>query len=177
MRGRMKSGVVAIMVPMALISLAGCATKKPLPPPAAPATVVVAAAPAGNIKPATRETGETPPAPVAAAPGERIYFAPGASDIDGDGMALLRLCADRLKSDERRRVTLVGMTDDLGSRTYNVAIADRRIATVQLALRRLGVAAHQIKRRNLGGEMAQQQRCTTEPCRRLMRRVELHCDD
>lgn len=162
---------------MLLIAVAGCTARKVARPPEAPAEVVaVAPEVAVGAMPSAPEASDRPLMSGGVEPVDSVYFAPGASDIDSDGMALLRQCADRLKSDGRQRVTLVGMTDDLGSRTYNVAIADRRIATVQLALRKLGVAAHQIKRRNLGGEMARH-RCAAESCRKLMRRVELHCAD
>lgn len=162
---------------MLLAFVAGCTARKAVRPPEEPARVAAAAPEiAVEAPPSAPQPSELSLTASNVAIGDSVYFAPGASDIDGDGMALLRRCADRLKSDERRRVTLVGMTDDLGSRTYNVAIADRRIAGVQLALRRLGVAAHQIKRRNMGGEMARN-RCADEACRKPMRRVEVHCGD
>lgn len=169
MATRVWTGIAAIAL---LIALGGCASRKVEPLPEAPAKLSPGAAQPGvEAKPAAAVASERPPVP-----GDSIYFAAGASDIDSEGMALLRLCADRLKSDGRQRVTLVGLTDDLGSRAYNLAIADQRLSTVQLALRRMGVAAYQIKRRNLGGEPARN-RCTDEACRKQMRRVELHCGD
>lgn len=174
MATRVWTGIAAIAL---LIALGGCASRKVEPLPEAPAKLSSGAAQPGvEAKPAAAVASERPPMPGGAAPGESIYFAAGASDIDSEGMALLRLCADRLKSDGRQRVTLVGLTDDLGSRAYNLAIADQRLSTVQLALRRMGVAAYQIKRRNLGGEPARN-RCADEACRKQMRRVELHCGD
>jgi outer membrane protein OmpA-like peptidoglycan-associated protein len=167
-------GIAMIML---MIAVAGCAAKKVANPVEAPARVVAVAPEAVvEAKPAAQEARDQPLMAGSVAVGDSVYFAPGASDIDSDGMTLIRRCADRLKSDERLRAILVGMTDDLGSRTYNVAIADRRIATVQLALRRLGVPAHQIKRRNMGGEMTGN-RCADDDCRKLIRRVELHCGD
>lgn len=166
-----------IAMTLLFISVVGCAARRVAPPAEAPARVV-AVAPEGGVeaKPAAQEAGEQLLMAGSVAIGDSVYFAPGGSDIDNQGMAIIRRCADRLKSDERQRAVLVGMTDDLGSRTYNVAIADRRIATVQLALRRLGIPTHQIKRRNMGGEMARN-RCADEACRKLMRRVELRCGE
>lgn len=159
------------------VSVVGCAARKVAPPAEATARgAAVAPEVVVEAKPATQEVGERPLMVGSIAIGDSVYFTPGGSDIDSEGMTLIRRCADRLKSDERLRAILVGMTDDLGSRTYNVAIADRRIATVQLALRRMGVPAHQIKRRNMGGEMARN-RCADEACRKLMRRVELRCGE
>lgn len=162
---------------MLLISVVGCAARKVAPPAEVPGRVVAEVPEVvAEVKQATQDVGERSLMAGSVPIGDSVYFAPGGSDIDSEGMARIRECADRLKSDERLRAILVGMTDDLGSRTYNVAIADRRIATVQLALRRMGVPAHQIKRRNMGGEMARN-RCADEACRKLMRRVELRCGE
>ncbi len=172
MATRVGAGIAATAL---LIALGGCASRRVEPPPDAPSRPPAAKAHPGlEAKPTVPVASERPQIPGSAVPGDSVYFAARASDIDSEGMALLRRCADRLKSDGRQRVTLVGMSDDLGSRTYNLAMADQRLSAVQLALRRLGVAAYQIKRDNLGGETARN-RCADESCRKQMRRVELHC--
>lgn len=164
-------GVVLVML---LAFIGGCAATKGGSAPAEAAKVAaevdVVTPPPGLV------ASERSPGADSVAGAHSIYFSNGGSEIDSDGMALLRQCADRLKSDSRQRVTVVGMTNDLGSRTFNLALADRRITNVQHTLRRMGVAAHQIKRRNLAGDMVRQ-RCADESCRKLMRRVDLLCTD
>lgn len=166
---------VAIMV--LLISIGGCAARKPVPLPeatvkhesGAPEVVSRGKSQISEVSDPTSAQGSLDP-------GHSVYFALGSIDPDSTGLAVIRRCADTLKADERRRVTLIGMTDDLGSRTYNVAIAEQRINAVQHELRRMGISAYQIKRRNHGSEMARS-RCTTDSCRSGMRRVELHCQE
>lgn len=145
--------------------LAACATP-PAPAASTPAETAAAA-------PTVEAGGETPQAAQMAEPVREnsVFFASRSSDINEEGLATLRRHAERLKDNKELKVMLVGMTDDLGSRTYNLAMADRRIAAVQHQLRQLGVRPQQIRRYNAGGE--QGRACTSPECRSTMRRVEL----
>lgn len=164
-------GRVRWMGNAALLGLTfGCAAPGPLPAAleAAPPNAESAAATKSNEK--ILPVAEIVPEPHN--PGLSVFFDPGSSAIDAEGLALLKRSAERLRADRRLRVVLHGMTDDQGSRAYNVAIADRRISSVQNVLREYGVLPRQIKRRNAGGENPLRA-CSTNSCRKTMRRVEL----
>jgi outer membrane protein OmpA-like peptidoglycan-associated protein len=145
--------------------LAACATP-PAPAASTPAETAAAA-------PTVEAGADTPQAAPMAEPVREnsVFFASRSSDINEEGLATLRRHAERLKDNKELKVMLVGMTDDLGSRTYNLAMADRRIAAVQHQLRQLGVRPQQMRRYNAGGE--QGRACTSPECRSTMRRVEL----
>ena len=104
-----------------------------------------------------------------------IYFAKGATRIDPAGQDKLRIHAARLKENPAQVVTLAGYTDDLGSDSYNLAIADQRIEAVAKFLRTYGVPKKQILplRRYSVGRAGSMAACRTTDCRQKMRRVEL----
>lgn len=131
-------------------SPAVAARAEPTPPPAAPAVVAVAP-------------------PLAA---ENIFFRAGSIEIDLAERNKLPPYVERLKADPRLVLTLVGHTDDQGSRSYKLAIAQGRVDAVFAALRRLGVPARQMQRYPVGREKMVAG-CNTAECRKTMRRVEL----
>jgi outer membrane protein OmpA-like peptidoglycan-associated protein len=102
-----------------------------------------------------------------------LFFPRGMAEIDLAGRQKLRLHAERLKSNSKLRVTLIGSTDEQGSRSFNLAIAENRVNAVYQQLRDFGVAKGQLRRSSVGGEMNSKS-CRSEACRKLMRRVELH---
>ena len=104
-----------------------------------------------------------------------IHFAKGATRIDPAGQDKLRIHAARLKENPAQVVTLAGYTDDLGSESYNLAIADQRIEAVTNLLRTYGVPKKQIHplRRYSVGRAGSMAACRTTDCRQKMRRVEL----
>ncbi|MBV5345333.1 MAG: OmpA family protein [Rhodoferax sp.] len=101
-----------------------------------------------------------------------IYFTFGTTHVDLDGQQKLRAHALRLKENPDLEVTLIGHTDNLGSRSYNQAIAEQRIETVSKLLLSYRVKKSQIRRYAVGHEKAERS-CTTKACRQKMRRVEL----
>ena len=101
-----------------------------------------------------------------------IYFLFGKTEIDSSGMILLRRNATRLKENPQQVVTLVAFTDNLGSRSLNLAIAEERMTSVVTTLRALGVPKKQIRRRSAGLSKLSSA-CSTPACRQMMRRVEL----
>lgn len=138
-----------------------------------PEGVVPPTATSRSSPPPPRNAGERPSLPVEAvpAPAGSIYFASGETTIDEAGKTVLRQHAARLKEDSRLVVTLVGHTDNQGSRSYNLALADSRMDAVAEALRALGVARKQIRRQTASGGTAED--CNTAACRQQMRRVDL----
>lgn len=117
----------------------------------------------------------TPPAPAGVPEIDEenaIFFASGSSRLDADGERKLQRHAARLKTDPKLSVTLVGHTDDLGSRSYNIAIAEQRTTAVAGQLLAAGVRRTQIRRYSMGHEKAAEA-CRTAACRQKMRRVDL----
>jgi OOP family OmpA-OmpF porin len=144
--------------------LAACAGR---PPVTAPEETPAAAAP-------VRAEAIPPPAAAVAPPlaAENIFFRAGSIEIDVAERNKLRPYVERLKADPRLVLTLVGHTDDQGSRSYKLAIAQGRVDAVFTALRRLGVPARQMQRYPVGREKLVAG-CNTAECRKTMRRVEL----
>lgn len=101
-----------------------------------------------------------------------IFFASAATQLDAAGQAKLHRHAARLKDNPQLTVTLVGHTDNLGSTSYNLAIAEQRAATVARALQAMGVGRGQIRHYGLGDEKAGPA-CKTAGCRQKRRRVDL----
>lgn len=104
-----------------------------------------------------------------------VFFPPDGVTVDAEGRRRLGEHVARLKADGDKVVTLVGHTDDLGSPSYNLAIAEQRVNAVYAVLRSQGVPATQIRRYGLGAEDGGPA-CKSAACRRLMRRVQLNYD-
>jgi outer membrane protein OmpA-like peptidoglycan-associated protein len=149
------------------LASAGCATA-PSPPP-----------------PATASAPETTPAVIAAEPASteaqviasveleyNVFFERGSTEVDEVGEALLSRHAERLKANRKECVTLIGHTENLGSRAYSVALADERVEVVYALLRKFGVSSRQLRRSSAGMEKTRKA-CQSQACRPLMRRVEL----
>lgn len=101
-----------------------------------------------------------------------VYFERDSLDLTDAALATIADNAERLKANRGAAVTLVGFTDDLGSSSYSVALAQRRAAAVTNALIRLGVGPYQIRSTAYGQERFSMVPCITEACRRAYRRVE-----
>lgn len=101
-----------------------------------------------------------------------VFFQPSASAVDADGRRLLLEHAARLKANPDLVVTLLGHTDNLGSPSYNLAIAEQRVNAVHAILRSQGVPQTQIRRQAVGSE-AVPLACKSAQCRKVMRRVQL----
>lgn len=101
-----------------------------------------------------------------------MFFARGSSDLGSAALSVLERHASRLRADSRLVVTLVGHSDHLGSRSYNLAITEQRVAAVARALRHMDVQRSQIRKYGLGSEKPGLS-CQSEKCRRKLRRVDL----
>lgn len=184
----MKPGIATFGL-LALLGLSGCGALPPAGPPATAAQAAAASTAPAAIQDETSGSRPTvPPEPVkkgdgaeAALPGpaeapavaeNSIFFAPSRAEVDEDGRRKLQQHAQRLKDNPKLQLTLVGHTDDLGSRAYNLAIVEQRIDAVYRLLRGLGVPVRQLRRYAVGAERPGKA-CRTPECRRNMRRVEL----
>lgn len=101
-----------------------------------------------------------------------VFFALRSAFISETQKDKLLRHAARLKLNRKEIVLLVGHSDGQGSRNFNVAITEERLAAVEQLLRRYGVSISQI-RRNRSASVRGTNRCSTEVCRQQMRRVEL----
>lgn len=154
----------------AVLALAGCAGTAPhdAPPPTATAQ------PAAVVAPATTQEAPTPAAkPESLALDEaNIFFAPGNTTVDAAGAAKLQRHASFLKENRKRTVTLVGHTSTSGSRSFNLATTDQRVAAVSKLLRANGVWARQIRPHSVIRESVPAG-CQAAECSIMTRRVEL----
>ena len=100
-----------------------------------------------------------------------VFFVLGSSDVDAAGRQKVQDHARRLKADPKLEVTLVGYTDDLGSLSYNLAIAEQRVNAIYKELRSNGVRSNQIRRHVAGPEQLSPA-CRSIECRKKMRRVQ-----
>lgn len=142
------------------VLLFGCAT-----PPAPQASSALT-----ERKPDAEASPETPAAK--SDDSDNVYFTFGATAVDPKGQEKLRAHALRLQEDPKLVVTLIGQTDNMGSRAYNVAITEKRIESVRALLRSYGVGKKQIRRYAVGSERLDKG-CQTSACRQKMRCVEL----
>lgn len=101
-----------------------------------------------------------------------VFFPPDGTAVNDAGRSVLAAYAARLKADPELQVILVGHTDDLGSPSYNLAIAEQRVNAVYAILRGLGVPMTQIRRYGVGNEKVELA-CQSIQCQSKMRRVEL----
>ena len=170
------------------LGLAGCAS---WPPAAAPAAGRNSAAGAGSsafVPVPAKSVGQYSAAPATAANdagpidevvppleyAHNVYLPLGSHALDGAAMAALKGHARRLNGNARLVVTLIGHTDDLGSREYNDALCLKRAKAVEQALLALGVSPRQIRiASRYGYEKSPARPCRTEACRRTLRKVEL----
>ncbi|MBF1165125.1 MAG: OmpA family protein [Dechloromonas agitata] len=153
---------------LALIALlAGCASA---PPPAAnPAAATATDAPGRNSAAAERSEKQ---AMAAIDTGSSVFFSRNSASLDDAGRTVLRQHAERLKANPKQQVTLAGFSDSTGSRTFSLALADKRITSVHNHLRELGVPTRQM-RRAVAGVEENSANCQSEECLRLQRRVEI----
>lgn len=169
---------------LALVLLAGCASEGNRDP--ADASVLSSGAPSSSSPVSVPVSSAPPPSGINGASladaaeqtrssregSNAVFFQRGSAVLDDTALAVLRRHAESLRENPRLVVTLVGHTDHLGSRSYNLAIAEQRTAVVKAKLREFGVAKKQMRARSYGYEQPGVS-CTGEACRRNMRRVDL----
>lgn len=159
---------------MMVLVLAGCASGGPVTAPDDSPAASSAAMPAAKAESVPQANPAERSEPAAPAPGNpnTVFFKRGSAVLDDAALTVLRPHAERLRDDPRLVVTLVGHTDHLGSRSFNLAIAEQRTTAVKTKLREFGVPAKQVRQRNYGNEKAAAG-CRSEECRSRMRRVDL----
>lgn len=155
------------LILVATLLLGACAS----PPPVAekPVEAPVQAEPA---KPVANPLLDEKAAMAAVDTENSVFFHSSDSTLDAAGRQRVLEHAARLKADPDLAVTLVGHADHLGSRSYNLAIAEQRVNAVFAVLRSEGIPVTRIRREAVGSEQVSPA-CRSVQCRKLMRRVEL----
>lgn len=156
------------------VVLAGCASvpqtePQPLPPGGPPAK-------ASPERPAQPERRALPKPAAVVDEENNVFFKANSTLVDPDEKPKLQRHVQRLKADRKLVLMLIGHTDDQGSRSYKLAVAERRLDAVFKLLRSMGVPARQLRRYPLGREMTNPG-CGNAECREDMRRVELVYQD
>lgn len=147
----------------------GCSTSTPKVPEVALPVVAkeTAVAPKEEVK-----TAPTAPAAQLVDDESCIFFRANTVEMEGSEVAKLHRHIQRLKDDPKLLVTLIGRTDNQGSRSYNLAIAEQRVRMVFRKLLRDGVPRRQLRRYPAGKEKNSRP-CTTVACQERLQRVEL----
>lgn len=82
----------------------------------------------------------------------KIYFSYDSSEINEEGKAMIALHAEYLVKYSKIQVSLLGHTDERGSREYNISLGERRAQAVRRLLEVHGVQAGQIELTSYGEE-------------------------
>lgn len=101
---------------------------------------------------------------------ESIYFDMGRIQVAVTERAKIPQVAEWAREHPDSQLLLVGYTDSLGSKGYNLAIAEQRVRAVAQLLRQHGVPPQQIRQFPVGDEGLDRQ-CNQEACRKKQRRV------
>lgn len=174
----------ATLLPLAALlialPLAGCARKKPTPPPAQPAPItqeVPAPAPAAAPRPADAVASPLDGELVAAHEhayrtgllGD-VFFAFDFATLDEAARDRLARNADFLRERSEFVVTLEGHCDERGTNDYNLALGERRAQSARDYLISLGIDAARLRTVSYGEERPA---CATsdEGCWQRNRRV------
>ena len=164
---------LAVCTVFAVLGLGGCSTPRPVAQPPAnesqPVATPAIPVPSQDVAPVPVPKEE---AEVLVPEENNIFFALRSVSISEAQKDKLRRHAARLKANRKNIVLLIGHSDGQGSRNYNVAITEERLAAVEQLLRSYGVSISQI-RRNRSASVRSTKQCATDVCRQQMRRVEL----
>jgi len=121
---------------------------------------------------ASRSPAQATPESADQASEQTIYFASGNAGLSEENREKLKQAAQYLKQNPKRLVTLMAFSDSLGSRTYTLAIMDKRLGIVAEALHDLGIAKTRI-RKILISQKGPKRICATPDYRGEEQRVEL----
>lgn len=159
---------------LATLALCSCAGQGQLPVETG-TLIVQKASPKPSLAVAETSKRPAPAVPESSRDNAKLYFLPGESEIDANSMKRLVASASDLRTNPHQLVTVVPFTEDRGSRSYELAIAEDEALTVVGLLRGLGVPQKQI-RRSAPRRSATPPDCGDPQCRRALRFVELSID-
>jgi len=85
-------------------------------------------------------------------PLETVYFDYDKSDLRSDGLEALKKNVAWIKANSKYRVRIEGNCDERGTVDYNLALGDRRAATIKSYLMKAGVDASRLETISYGEE-------------------------
>jgi peptidoglycan-associated lipoprotein len=142
-----------VSIPVLLVSLAlfaGCKSKPPELPPAAPAPTSDTS---GVDDPNATMGDDASMGPSGELLSKRIvYFDLDRSDIRADSQSVVAAHAAYLSKNPNQKVRLEGHADERGSREYNIGLGERRGQSVRRALALSGVSETQLSTVSYGEE-------------------------
>lgn len=101
-----------------------------------------------------------------------LYFSDNDATLDEGSASVLRQLAEHLRKNPKRRVVLKAYLDDRGSRSYSLAIVQKRLDAVTAALREKGVPRSRIRQIMLG-QRGNKLTCETPLCLGRRNSIEL----
>lgn len=132
--------------------------------------------PNSAISPSTRENTNSPAAihseVKGVSAGRSIYFSDNDAALSDESRTVIHQHAAYLKQNPKRFIVLRAFLDGLGSRTFSLAIVQKRLDIVVQTLREQGVAKSRI-RQVMVGQRGNKMVCATPPCRNGGHRIEL----
>lgn len=133
-----------------LLLLGACASKpKTVAEDTGPATVTEAVDTVDKTNVDDGNVGQIAEAPKV---GDRVYFDLDGDNLDSDDQAVLKQHALQYAQDPSVRILVAGNCDERGTREYNLALGERRAATVKDYLVSLGISATRIDTISYGKE-------------------------
>ena len=120
----------------------------------------------------TRNDAPAPPLSQAAPRLETVYFDFDRSTLRPEALRLLDDAVTRLQANPTRNIVIEGHTCNIGTAEYNLALGERRAASVRDYLLSRGVAANRMQIRSYGEEQPRYDN-SREETRRLNRRAAL----
>lgn len=163
------------LVVVAIIALAGCSNapkqetrvETPQPPPRASTANTQPVATGLVQETESQKLGRM----IKGVEGQSVYFAYDDFTIKQDSHHAVAAHAGVLSKTGKGMVILEGNADERGSREYNLALGQKRAASVANALRSLGIAADRIEAISFGKEKPHAE-CHEEKCWAENRRVD-----
>jgi peptidoglycan-associated lipoprotein len=148
---KMKNLVSITLLLTSLALVAGCKSKPPELPPAAPAPT----SDTSGVEDPNATVGDTDASmgPSGELLSKRIvYFDLDRSDIRADSQSVVAAHAAYLSKNPNQKVRLEGHADERGSREYNIGLGERRGQSVRRALALSGVSETQLSTVSYGEE-------------------------
>jgi outer membrane protein OmpA-like peptidoglycan-associated protein len=139
---------------------------------AVPVTVTVTCPTDNKTASATVNINVTRPAPVAQLTFDDVYFDFDRSTLRPEALRLLDDAVTKLQANPGRNIVIEGHTCSIGTAEYNLALGDRRAASVRDYLISRGVPAARMQTRSYGEEAPKYDN-SREETRRLNRRAAL----
>ena len=146
-----------VAVGLATVLIAGCSSTLPSSAPPSPDDAVGRDAPV-PLPSASENFGTFDPSGNPYVPGTNqllartFYFGYDQSTLSRNDLAILELHANVLASNSDRSISIQGHTDERGTREYNLALGEKRAATLRRFLVSAGVRSGQVEMISYGEE-------------------------